>query len=66
MIAIFLTLYVRATEAGRGRDRGQGTLEYVGMVAVAALLVGLVVTAFGGADLAGVIGRAIDAVTGII
>ena len=66
MIVLFLALYTRATELDRKDDRGQGTLEYVGMVAVAALLVGVVVTAFGGGDaIAGVVTGAIEAITSI-
>lgn len=66
MIALFLALYTRATELDRSNDRGQGTLEYVGMIAVAALLVGVVVTAFGGGDAIGsVVSTAIDTITSI-
>ena len=61
-----LTMHLRVTQAGQGRERGQGTLEYVGMIAVAALLIAAVVTAFSGADLGGVVGRALDKVTSII
>lgn len=66
MIALFLALYSRAADFDTRDDRGQGTLEYVGMVAVAALLVGVVVTAFGGGDaIGGVVEGAIEAITSI-
>jgi hypothetical protein len=66
MITMFLALYLRAAEVGRSRDRGQGTLEYVGMVAVAALLVAGVVGAFGGGDaITGVVERAVARITEI-
>lgn len=71
MVPVFLALYLRAAGAvtdrvdGR-RDRGQGTLEYVGMIAVAALLIGVVVTAFGdGGSIADKVTGAIETVTNI-
>ena len=48
-----LALYVTATTRVRGSvasDKGQGTLEYVGIVVVAALLVAAVVAAIGNGD----------------
>lgn len=66
MTALLLALQNRAAELDTRDDAGQGTLEYVGMVAVAALLVGVVVTAFGGGDaIGGVVEGAIDAITSI-
>ena len=66
MITMFLALYLRAGEVRESRDRGQGTLEYVGMVAVAALLVTAVVAAFGGgSSIAGVVTGAISKITSI-
>lgn len=51
----------------RTRDeRGQGSLEYVGMIALAALLVLAIVAAFGkGTSLADVVGGALSKITGI-
>ncbi|HWC22390.1 MAG TPA: hypothetical protein VG502_08845 [Flexivirga sp.] len=50
---------------GRG-ERGQGTLEYVGMIALAALLVLAIVAAFGkGTSLADVVSGALGKITGI-
>lgn len=47
-------------------ERGQGTLEYVGMVALAALLVLAIVAAFGkGTSLADVVSGALGKITGI-
>ena len=46
------------------RDAGQGTLEYVGMIAVAATLVIAVLQASKSVDLAGFFASAIEAVTG--
>jgi hypothetical protein len=47
-----------------GRDRGQGTLEYVGMIAVAATLVIAILQATRSVDLAGFFTAAIEAITG--
>lgn len=48
------------------RERGQGTLEYVGMIALAALLVIAIVAAFGkGTSLADVVSGALGKITGI-
>lgn len=50
----------------RRNERGQGTLEYVGMIALAALLVIAIVAAFGkGTSLADVVSSAIGKITGI-
>lgn len=47
-------------------ERGQGTLEYVGMIALAALLVIAIVAAFGkGTSLADVVSGALAKITGI-
>lgn len=63
---MLLALYVQAKLATTDRERGQGTLEYVGMIAVAALLVGVVVTAFGGgASIGTVVTGAITKITSI-
>ena len=63
---LMLALYMRARLVATDRERGQGTLEYVGMVAVAALLVAVVVTAFGGGTtIGGVVERAIAKITSI-
>jgi hypothetical protein len=48
----------------RGRDAGQGTLEYVGMIAVAAILVVAILQATRSVDLAGFFTSAIRSVTG--
>ncbi len=63
---VMLALYARASQMQAKRERGQGTLEYIGMVAVAALLIGIVAAAFSGADLAGVVSRSLAKVTSII
>lgn len=61
-----VALKVRATQALASREAGQGTLEYVGMIALAALLVMAIVTAFGnGSSLATSVSNAITKITGI-
>lgn len=66
-------LYVALTilmhgAAGRARrnERGQGTLEYVGMVAVAALIVVAVIGVAKGVNLGGIITDAVGSVKGAI
>ncbi len=71
MVPVFLAFYLRATglvadRIERRSDRGQGTLEYVGMVAVAALVIVAVVTAIKGANLGEVVGGAITKVTSAV
>lgn len=44
------------------REAGQGTLEYIAMIAVAALVVVAVVGAFKGADIGGMVTAAINKV----
>ena len=46
------------------RDAGQGTLEYVGMIAVAAILVIAILQATKAVDLAGFFTAAIESITG--
>lgn len=59
-------MIARIQAATARREEGQGTLEYIGMIAVAALLVMAVVGAFGGgSDLAQVVTDAIADITGI-
>lgn len=54
MIALYAGMLSRAQHAMHRRDqRGQGTLEYVGIVVVAALLVAAIVGAVKGADIGG-------------
>jgi hypothetical protein len=43
---------LQAVAARRGEDAGQGTLEYIGMVVVAVILVVAVIAAFGQFDFA--------------
>jgi hypothetical protein len=58
------TRLVQAFEARA--EKGQGTLEYVGMIALAALLVMAIVTAFGnGSSLGTKVTSAITKITGI-
>ena len=59
-------LQVRVIKAVEAREAGQGTLEYVGMIAVAALLVVAVVGAFGnGTTLGAKVTAAIAKITAI-
>jgi hypothetical protein len=61
-----IALKVRAITAVEGREAGQGTLEYVGLIALAALLVMAIVTAFGNGDSLGAkVSDAISKITGI-
>jgi hypothetical protein len=63
---LLLALVLRIDEMRERRDRGQGTLEYVGMIAVAALLIGVVVTAFAdGSSIGEKVSNAIETVTSI-
>ena len=60
------SLHVRVIKAVDAREAGQGTLEYVGMIAVAALLVLAVVAAFGnGTSLGAKVSDAISKITSI-
>ena len=54
-----LGLYTRVLLAARS-DKGQGTLEYVGIVVIAAILVAAIVTAVKGADIGGFISQKIS------
>lgn len=59
-------LHVRGIKAMESRQAGQGTLEYVGMIAVAALIVVAVVTAFGnGSTLGAKVSSTIAKITSI-
>jgi hypothetical protein len=58
-----VALRIRALKAfERKSDEGQGTIEYVGMILIAALLVVGVLTALKGKDLGGAVSRAVDSV----
>lgn len=48
------------------REKGQGTLEYVAMVVVAAIIVLAVVTYLSGVDLGGILSAAVDNVLGAL
>lgn len=65
MTSLFVALQVRMHEimSSAGRDeRGQGTLEYVGMIAVAAFLVAAVLTASKTVDIGGYFSRKVSEV----
>lgn len=53
---------IRLQQLTAKREAGQGTLEYVGMIIVAAILVTIVVTAVKGTDIAGSFQKAIDGI----
>jgi hypothetical protein len=56
-------MYVKVTSAMVARDhdeRGQGTLEYVGAVVIAAAVVVLVAQAFAGIDVTGAVTTAVN------
>jgi hypothetical protein len=63
IVMALLTLQARMV-ALRDEEKGQGTLEYVGMIIVAAGIVVAVLNAAGAIDLGGVFTRAINEVTG--
>lgn len=61
----FLTLMLALQTRVADRDeKGQGTLEYVGMIIVAALLAAAVIAAANGVDLGGVFTEAVNSVIG--
>ena len=70
MLPLFLSLYLRTSGALQtritDRQRGQGTLEYVGMIAVAALVVVAVATTIKGVDLGSMVTAAIAKVTSAV
>ncbi|TDT31283.1 hypothetical protein [Naumannella halotolerans] len=51
LITIFATLQATLDNRLGKRDSGQGTLEYVGMIAVAAVVIVAVITVLQGAEL---------------
>ncbi|WP_427384219.1 hypothetical protein [Janibacter sp. G56] len=59
MAATFQTTAFTLRERLANNERGASALEYVGMVLVAAFIVGAIYTAFSGADLAGKVKTAI-------
>jgi len=61
-VEMFVMLQVRALGL-RDRERGQGTLEYVGMIIVAAILVVAVLEVTDAVDLGGVFQTAVESVT---
>jgi len=61
---MFCTTVLSAAPARRD-DEGQGTLEYIGIVVIAALLVGAIFTAVSGADIGSVIADKLSEITGI-
>jgi hypothetical protein len=64
-MAKFLTLLLALQTRVVERDeKGQGTLEYVGMIVVAALLAAAVIAAAQGVDLGGVFTDAVNSVIG--
>ena len=60
----FITTQVRIQKALEAREAGQGTLEYLGIVIVAAILVGALVGAFNTFDLGGKISTELAKITG--
>jgi hypothetical protein len=63
LVLTLLVWQVAAAEKLKARrDAGQGTLEYVGMIAVAAIIVVALITAASGFDFAGIVTKAIQKV----
>jgi hypothetical protein len=61
LLTLLLALQTRVVERD---EKGQGTLEYVGMIVVAALLAAAVIAAAQGVDLGGVFTDAVNSVIG--
>lgn len=70
MLPLFFSLYLRTSGALHtritDRQRGQSTLEYVGMIAVAALVVVAVATTIKGVDLGSMVTNAVEKVTSAV
>ena len=63
MTRIFVTTKIRLLKALENRESGQGTLEYLGIVIVAAILVVALVKAFTNFHLDTLIGAQLDKIT---
>ena len=63
LIAFKINL-AKTVEARRNGDAGQGSLEYIGAILVAAAVVGVVIAAAGDLDLGTAFSDALDAITG--
>lgn len=65
-LALYATMVstVTSTATASKDEKGQGTLEYVGIVVIAALLVTAIVTAVQGADIGSTITSKIAEITG--
>ncbi len=63
LIALRTTIF-QSIEARRSGDAGQGSLEYIGAILVAAAVVAVVIAAVAGIDVAGALQDAVTAVTG--
>jgi hypothetical protein len=62
----FITLRLHLTQAlVRRGDAGQGTLEYVGMIIVAAIVAVAVMGVLKGVDLGGAVQKAVDSVLNV-
>ena len=64
MTKALAALHVRSIKAMESRDRGQGTLEYVGMIVAVAVIVLAVVTALKGQQLGTRVSDAFNSVFG--
>lgn len=60
LINRYVATRIRVQNALDSGERGQGSLEYIGMIVVAAVLIVAVLTAFKGADFGAKIQSAID------
>ena len=65
LLKLYSTVLATVTAPRDENEKGQGTLEYVGIVVVAALLVTAIFTAVNGADIGGKITTKINEITGI-
>ncbi|GIG19398.1 hypothetical protein Cch01nite_01220 [Cellulomonas chitinilytica] len=63
MTRMFVNTKIRLQKALEAREAGQGTLEYLGIVVVVALLITALIAGFTKWDLASKLGTALDKIT---
>jgi hypothetical protein len=62
MTKALVSAKVRLIKAVEAREAGQGSIEYVGAILIAAVLIGIVITSLNGINIAGKITEAINSV----
>jgi hypothetical protein len=63
MTRMFVNAQIRLRNALESREAGQGTLEYLGIIVVAALLITALIAGFTKFDLAAKVGTALEKIT---